>query len=174
MAKLPSSKAQAVNESEGGGGDFEAIPPGKYVVRLREVRDTDRDGNPLKSGEKAKYPNEDMWNVGLTIQKDFHPKVGERVLWRRYTLHESGAGMLKDFFAAFGYSADSDTDEIVEDDEALAVAIVSKRRIPTGSRKGEWDNDIKGLLPFDPEKYRRADELDDEDEDDDNSWDTEE
>lgn len=173
MAKLPSSKAQAVNEAESsGGGDFEAIPAGKYVVRLREVRDTDRDGQPLVSGEKAKHPGEPLWNVGFTVQKDFHPKVGERVLWRRYTLHESGAGMLKDFFEAFGYDADSDTDEIVEDEDALAVLIVTKRKIPFGDRKGEWDNDVRGILPFDEAKFKRADE-DEDDEDDDSSWDTE-
>lgn len=170
MPQLDDEYAGEVEETEGS-SDFDAIPAGRYVATLREVADKDKNGETLVSGPKSKKPGTPLWNWSYTIDPEYHPKIGARVLFRRISLGETSKGMMKDAFAAFGVTAKTATEKITED-ELHCVLYVKKVKWD-----GEWRNEVSRTLPFDPTKWTKATDLDEEtDEYDggDDSWDSDE
>lgn len=169
MPTLPAEQAESVAQTESGGGDFEAIAPGRYVVTLKDVQDVDKNGAPLVSGPKSKNPGTAYWHWMFTVDSEYHPKVGARVLHRNVSLGKTSEGMVKDQFAAFGYEPSTPTEKIVEDD-ARCVLYVVKKKVPYGAREGEWDNEVKRVVKFDPAAWKKPE--DEEDETDATDWST--
>lgn len=132
MAKLSKAMAKKVNTQEG--GSFEALPEGIYVGKLVEVR-TD--------GKGAAGP---YWTWEFDVQDE---GFKGRKLWVNTSLADNALWKLKEVFTAFGYDADTDTDELIGESVKLRV---SQRVIEQGSRKGEIGNNVERLMEFDSEE----------------------
>jgi hypothetical protein len=130
MPKLDKKTATRVGNAEG--SSFEALPEGPYLARLREV--TVRDGN------KGPY-----WSWEFEVVGGEHD--GRR-LWVNTSLSENADWKMKEVFEAFGYSTDSDTDEMVGE---LVKLIVSQRIIERGARQGEVGNNVDTVMPAETE-----------------------
>lgn len=143
MAKLPKKVADQVNNAEG--GSFEALPEGRYLAKLLEV-DTTRvgqtSGNPYWS-----------WEFGELRNLDLDGKSAPGKQWVNTSLAENAFWKLKEVFNAFGYDADTDTDELIGQE---CVLVVTQRTIEAGARKGEIGNNVDRCLPYE------ADDSDDE------------
>ncbi len=130
MPKLNQKQAKAVSDAE---GSFEPIEDGVYHVRLREVEAvTAKSGNP-------------MWRVEFEVVEE--PYVNRR-LWTNLVQVDAALFKTNEFFAAFGASPGTDTDELCGQ---ICRAVVSQRTIQEGARKGEVSNQIERLSPADDE-----------------------
>ena len=167
MPKLPKKMAKAVANTEPStGGDFPLMDPGWYYVQLQEVEALDGNYAP-------------RWNVVLhNIHKQEEDKsVGEKQSgkqWLNINIPDDGPapanytngdkkwaafqsmskGQLAMFFEGFGYSADSDTDEMLGE---WALAKIGIRTIQRGDRKGEKTNEVKQLVPV-PDDFEAPDD----------------
>lgn len=157
MPKLGKKQAQSVAEQEV--KDFTAIPPGRYVLALREVTVSDKPG---ESG--AHYWNWEFEVVEPEVVRDPETKedvkVVNRRLWTRTSLADSAEWKLKQVFDAFGYTPDSDTDEMVSEKVVAYVARVPQEK---GQRQGQLVNEIDRLAPYDESEEREAAEADEGD-----------
>lgn len=177
MPKLAAAAAKAVGGAEAvhGGGTFEPLAPGDYLARLRDVtvRDnTDKYGAAQWSAEfenlvfledREPAPGRQWLNLTIPIGKkvpEKYPNGPEK--WEKY--QEMVKGRLKAFFEAFGFTTDSDTDELVGE---YAVITLRVRTIQSGPKEGQLTNevvDIKSLEDVgidDPAEYGiNAEELD--------------
>ena len=156
MPKLPSAAAKAVEKSEavhGGGGSFEPLAPGKYLAQLREVtvRDqTDKHGHTQWSAEfenlhsledHEKAPGRQWLNLTVPLGKKMPASyTNGPEKWEKY--QAMVMGRLKAFFESFGYTTDSDTDEMIGE---WAVITVSQRTIQDGPKTGEITNRVDGI-----------------------------
>lgn len=160
MPKLSATTAKAVNAVEArheSGGSFEPLEPGRYVAKLAEVTTVD----PNKYG--AIVWNAEFQDLASLTTKD--PAPGRQ--WLRLTLpsdpkagipasYTNGPdkwdkyqamllGLLHGFFESFGYTTDSDTDEMIGEYAVIEVGI---RTIQSGAREGEKTNEVKGVFPL--------------------------
>ncbi|XAO35655.1 hypothetical protein SEA_FIRECASTLE_48 [Microbacterium phage FireCastle] len=174
MPKLSANAAKAVQESEAvhGGGDFEPLPEGKYLGRLSDVSVRDelnkygapqwnaefQDLHSLDTLEKA--PGR-QW-LSLTVP------TGSKVpgnyengpeKWAKYQAMVQGR--LNAFFEAFGYTADSDTDEMLNEWAIITVKIVTaqsgknegkpvNRTVDVEAVPEDFDWDAIGVNPMAP------------------------
>lgn len=159
MPKLNKAMAKAVSNAEISSGDFPLLDPGYYYVQLEGVEVFDGNFAP-------------RWNATLTNlhKKDTLEKASGKQWFSMNVPPEGPApanytngdkkwasfqsmsqGQLHGFFDAFGYSTDSDTDEMVGE---WAVAKVVIETMKGGPRQGEKTNRVKSLsaVPddFDP------------------------
>lgn len=126
---------------------FEPVAPGIYPLKLVNV-DTD------KSGPAGPY-----WSWEFKISDSLGNEIGVgRKLWRNTSL--SQPGMLREVYDVFGFTYDSDTDEMLTHE---CRALISQGVIEKGNRKGEKGNDIVRLMSLD---------IDDDDATDDGFGDT--
>jgi len=152
--------AEAVEER-----NFEPLPAGKYLATLKEVEvRTGKDsGNEywnctfdnIRDLEGEDKPGSLWYRLMLPIAKrpaDYRPKSGKpkkdeseeqwiERSWNNY--QEMTAGRIKAFFEAFGFSLDSDTEEMYGDEVALSVGIST---IGQGPRKGERTNEVRAVI----------------------------
>lgn len=162
MPKLAKKYAASVESAEISTGDFPLIDPGYYYVQLAEVEVLDGNYAP-------------RWSA--TLSNIHHAETGEEVSgrqWFNMNVPEDGPapanypngdkkwasfqsmskGQLHGFFEAFGYSTDSDTDEMIGE---WAKAKIVIETIQNGNRKGEKTNRVKSLTPvpedFDPTEF---------------------
>lgn len=152
MAKLAAKDRKKVKAAKAVSGSFEPLKPGKYFADLREVE-------PKVSGNGNAYWNiqfENIRNMGgekqpgrqfytLMLPIDEMPEDYEKgeEKWEQYqSLTE---GRIKAFFEAFGYTVDSDTDEMIGDTAIIQVGIETIQR---GARAGEKTNRVNAVLPL--------------------------
>lgn len=152
MPKLNKKMAKAAEAAEVSTGDFPLLDPGYYYAQLNEVEVLDGNYAP-------------RWNVSFyNLHK---AETGEEVTGRQwYNINVPAEGpapanytngdkkwaafqsmslsQLHGFFDAFGYSTDSDTDEMIGEWVKLKVGIET---ISSGNRKGEKTNRVKALVP---------------------------
>jgi hypothetical protein len=162
MPKLDTKTATAVSSAEPL-GEFEPLAPGKYLAKLAKVDIRDN---------KNKYDLV-MWNAEF---EQLHTLDGKRVpgrQWLTLTLpgtdtphgaYTNGAdkwlsymnvlrGRLASFFEAFGYSPDSDTDEMVGEWALLTIGVET---IQAGTKAGMKTNRVNDVAPV-PEGVDLAD-----------------
>lgn len=154
MPKLPKDRAEGAQNQES--GDFKPLKPGKYVLRLTEVEEG-------VTGEKSKNPGTDKWVWKLTVDKDYHPELRKGRWQTAFSEHvpltENMDWKMKQLFEGFGYTTDSETDEIIEDETARIVGFVKNGKdIVTGDPRSE----VSRYIPFDPAKFNFAPEEDDD------------
>lgn len=167
MPKLTKKDARTVESTDPiVGGDYEPLPAGKYLVRLDKVeaRETNN-GAPAWNAE---------FNHIHTLEGDRQP--GRQFLWLNLPQAEKpgwyeksddkwesaqrmAAGRLHAFFEAFGYTTDSDTDEMLGE---WALAQISVRTIQNGPKAGQKTNRVDALLPL-PDEIEPPEIEDDED-----------
>jgi uncharacterized protein DUF669 len=130
MPKLSGETAKKVNETEGGGGQFEVLPAGKYRARLIDVESTkSAAGNPMW-----------VWKFEVT---DPSAHAG-RWLWERTAIQDNTMWKIRQVFDAFGVPADTDTDDLVGSAVDLMVGQTVAQR---GKMQGKTVNEIVEFLP---------------------------
>ena len=113
------------------GTGFEPVPPGRYLARLTEVDGT---GN----GPKGPY-----W--AWTFEGISTPTQPVRSkFWLNTSLSKEAEGSFKQVFNAFGYSLDSDTDEMLGE---VVCLVISVRTIKKGPKMGQPTNSVDAVLP---------------------------
>ena len=172
MPKLAAKTRKKVEKAEAVKGGFDALPPGKYVAELSEVEATTSSaGNPMwkvqfnevHNLDGERMPGRQFYNLMLPQDKmpeDYTPKNSKKSpeeAWADY--QRLCEGRLKQFFEAFGFTVDSDTDEMIGE---RCVLIIGVRTIQSGNRKGEKGNDVNGIEPFDSVNFEGEDDDDDD------------
>lgn len=154
MPKLNAKLKKKVEKAEPVTGEFEPLKPGKYIATLSEVEaKNSAAGNPMWVAEFTdvedldgdRVPGRQWYNLNLPTS-DTPPEgyaKGEEK-WVQY--QRMCEGRLKSFFEAFGYTVDSDTDEMIGDQ---CVLIVGVRTIQTGERAGQRTNSVNGVAALD-------------------------
>lgn len=131
MPKL--NKTQAKKTAAAESSSFGPLDPGIYTGRLSSVE--------AKDGAKGTYWS---WEFDEIETRDGDKVPGR--LWVNTSLSDSASWKLKEMFDAFGYSTDSDTDEMVGERIKLQV---SQRVIESGARAGELGNNVDRCMPLD-------------------------
>lgn len=160
MAKLAAKTRKRVAKAEAvTGGDFQPLAAGKYIATLSEVEvKNSQAGAPMWVAEFEditdldgdRQPGRQWYNLMLpqdTMPEDYQPKRGNKSpeeAWESY--QNLCEGRLKAFFEAFGYTVDSDTDEMIGDRVVLQIGV---RTIANGARAGEKTNSVNGVFPLD-------------------------
>lgn len=155
MPKLDSRTAGAVDETEAmHGGDFEPLEPGKYLGRLVEVKIRDEKNKygavqwsaefeslrPLDDPDRV-VPGRQWLN--LTLPSSAKPPLNYTNgadKWEKY--QNLLRGRLKAFFESFGYTSDSDTEEMHGE---WAVITVSVRTAQSGKKQGQQVNQVDDI-----------------------------
>lgn len=141
MPKLPKARAEAVSNSES--SSFEPLPESIYTVKLNNVT--------VKEGDKGPY-----WSWELEVVEG---EFKTRRQWVNTSLSEAADWKLKEVFDAFGYTADSDTDEMVGERCKIAV---TQRVIEKGARAGETGNNVDRCIPISDDDTDAESDEDDE------------
>lgn len=162
MPKLAAKDRKKVEKAEATSGEFKPLKPGKYVAELSAVEAKNSSaGNPMWVAEfqeihdldGEKQPGRQWYNLNLPTTVDppeGYTKGAEK--WAQY--QGLCAGRIKSFFEAFGYTVDSDTDEMIGD---RVVIILGIRTIQNGERAGQQTNSVNGVLPLDSVSYAEGD-----------------
>lgn len=155
MPKIAANIVQQVEESEATAG-FELVDPGQYLGRLAKVDAREKDGKVSWSAEfdeihtldGEKVPGRQWLNLNMPIGAIGDPAPSwyqkDQKAWNTY--QRMSNGQLKAFFEAFGYTADSDTDEMLGEWAVLVIGIAT---IQAGARQGEKTNRVNGIKPVD-------------------------
>lgn len=137
MPKLDRKTAQKVETSEEWGTGRSLLPEGRYAVRLMKVEE--RPGNVAP-----------QWSWWLTQPHDETGKKYSGTLFLNTSLSEKALGRLKQVFHAFGYSFDSDTDEMIGE----WVGVYVTQEVQTqGANAGKTRNEIQYLFEFEPDEW---------------------
>lgn len=152
MPKLDAKTAKAVNAAEEIGGDFALIEPGYYFAKLSKVEVRDGSYGPQWSCEFAeitdskgnRVPGRQWLNLNLPVSGHMPANYqnGEDK-WQKF--QSVCHSRVKTFFQAFGYTTDSDTDEMIGETAVIEIEI---RTIQNGPRRGEQVNGIKTVYPI--------------------------
>ena len=135
MPKLSKAAAKQVANTET--QSFGAIPGGIYIGRLDEVT--------TGTGKQSGKP---YWSWAFTVVSDADgdEEYAGRKLWINTSLSEAAHFKLKEVFEAFGYTPDSDTDEMIGEQIKL---LVSETVIEQGARKGQPGNNVDRAIALD-------------------------
>lgn len=136
MPKLDDNAAKTVADAESTGGLMEE---GIYEMVLTEVTAEGKDGQPLVG------PSGPYWNWTFTIPEDA-PRYAKWNQWMITSLSEKAAWKLKEVFAAFGVTPDTDTDDLIGKRVRVEVGT---RTIQKGERAGEVANQVRSIMPLD-------------------------
>lgn len=152
MPKLPSKIAKQAENADPV-GSFEPLAPGKYLVRLGAVEAVaNNNGSAAWSAEfdrvynlkGDRQPGRQWYRLNLPVGEVGDPAPSwynnGQAKWDSY--QRMSQGRLRTFFEAFGYTTDSDTDEMLGE---WAVASISQRTIQAGARAGQQANQVDGL-----------------------------
>lgn len=140
MPKLNKKTAKEVDQAEETGG-FEPLPEGIYAARLMEVNVSDQPG---PSGSH-------YWTWVYEIDDEDHPEYEGRRIWNTTSLSPKAMGMpggLKSTFAAFGVSADTDTDDLCGEYVMLHLSQEVQQK---GKNAGKMQNVVESIMSTDAE-----------------------
>lgn len=155
MPKLPKDRAEGAANQES--GEFKPVKPGRYVCLLTEVEEGE-------TGERSAEPGTPKWVWKLKVDKAYHPELRkgrwQTGLQEHIPLTPKMDWKTKQMFEGFGYTTDSETDEIIEDPDARIVALIKTGKdIVTGEPRSEASR----YIPFDPSKWEKVPDEDDDD-----------
>lgn len=160
MPKLPEEVTSAPSSDNTGDGEYQPLKAGRYVMRLIEVEEGE-------TGENSKNPGTPKFVYTLQVDKDYHPELRKGRWSTRIREHVPCTAKMKwkheQIMNAFGYTVDSDTDEIIEDPDARAVAYTKVGRDIKDPEKKTTE--AKRYVTFDASKFEYSPE-DSDDEDD--------
>lgn len=156
MPKLPKKIQKAVAQADptAAGGDFPLLDPGYYFVRLGAVEVMDGNYAPRWSATMDKIVESESLEVkpgrqwfNMNVPDEGPAPANYTNGDKKWAAFQSmSRNQLAQFFEAFGYSVDSDTDEMVGE---WAKAKITIRTISSGPRQGEKTNEIRSLSPVD-------------------------
>lgn len=167
MPKLAAKDRKKVEKSEAVGGGFEPLKPGKYVAELSEVvAKQSAAGNPMWVAEFTdiqtldgeEVPGRQWYNLNLPTTDtppDGYTGKGKKSAEESWAQYQAlCSGRIKAFFEAFGYTPDSDTDEMIGERCVLQIGV---RTIQKGDRAGEQTNSVNGVAPLDSVEFAGSD-----------------
>lgn len=138
MPKLNKTQQKTVDKAEAwGDGSFSPLDPGRYAARLSKV-------------ESRQGPAGEYWSWEFEAIHDTEGNAKPGRLWHTTSLSPKSAGNLRATFDAFGYSTDSDTDEMIGEWVTLAVDIEIAGQ---GKRAGQRVNRVRGLSEFEADEF---------------------
>lgn len=137
MPKLKKNLADKVAAAEAAQSGGFLLPEGRYAARLLEVES--------REGAKGTYWS---WVLGDLHDTEGNSHAGKQ--WHNTSLSEAAFGFLKATFEAFGYTTDSDTDEMIG--EWVTLHLVQEQ-INRGPRAGEMTNRVRSILPFNEDEF---------------------
>lgn len=150
MPKLSAAAAKAVEAAEAvhGGGEYELLRDGKYLGRLTDVSVRDELDKYGHTQWSAEFQNlvylEDQAAASGRQWLNLTVPQGSKVAanyengpekWQKYQAMIQGR--LNAFFEAFGYTPDSDTDEMLNE---YAIITVGTRTVQSGPNEGKKAN----------------------------------
>ena len=139
MPKLSKKQAKEVEKAEAwgvGGGGF-LLPEGRYAARLKAVT--------TGQGPAGTY-----WAFEYSKLHDEEGQEQRGRQWENVSLSEKAKGKMKSVFDAFGYSTDSDTDEMIGE---WVVLHLGQEVATQGKRAGQTVNRILGVTAFDEDEW---------------------
>lgn len=137
MPKLDAKTAKEVQNTAPASAGSLLLEEGLYAVQLLKVEEME--------GNEFPYWN---WEFGNIHDQEGTRRPGRQ--WNNTSLSPKSRAFLSQTFEAFGYTSDSDTDELIGEWVVISViqAIQAK-----GKNAGKTRNEVNGLLPFKPEKF---------------------
>jgi len=161
MPKLSKKLTKQVDKAEAVHG-YGLLTPGKYWARLAKVEAGTNRGGEVWAWEFDQLHTVDddekvagrQW-YRTNMPKDEMPSDADPKKFQ--TAQEMALGRLKAAFEAFGYTTDTDTDEMIGEWAVITVAI---RTIKEGPRSGEKTNEVTDIE--DPEEYGDHPEVEEE------------
>ncbi|HEU5046110.1 MAG TPA: hypothetical protein VFT75_18465 [Nocardioidaceae bacterium] len=136
MPKLPGKVAKEVENAEAMSGGF-LLPAGRYAARLRSVTEREGDEHPYW-----------VWEFEALHDESGTRHPGRQ--WNNTSLSPKSRGFLKATFEAFGYSADSDTDEMIGE---WVVLYLGQETQSQGKNAGQQRNVVQRLAEFDADEW---------------------
>lgn len=136
MPKLAKNTAKAVEKAEAAAGSY-LLPEGRYAARLNSVTE--------KPGKVAPYW---VWEFVDLHDTEGVKRPGKQ--WNNTSLSDKSLGFLKATFEAFGYTSDSDTDEMVGE---WVVLTLIQEPIGAGPKAGQLRNAVQSLSEFVPDEW---------------------
>lgn len=152
MPKLSATLASSVEKAEATTSSYELIKPGRYQATLSGVEV--REGNygmaqwsvefsDIADSDGNRVPGRQWLNLNIPTDKPMPASYGNGPdKWASY--QSVSTARLKAFFGAFGYTADSDTDEMIGERATIEIEV---RTIQSGARRGEQVNGVKNVFP---------------------------
>lgn len=150
MPKLTAEVSQQVTNTEGSAPtEFSLIEPGRYFATLAHVEVRDGKYGPqwsaefhdITSADGKRVPGRQWYNLNLPVDGHMPSNyMNGEDKWGKF--QEVNRSKMKQFFDAFGYTTDSDTDEMVGEQVAIDIEI---RTIQSGPRTGEQVNSVKSV-----------------------------
>lgn len=140
MPKLNKKVAQETAQAEAWGNGPRLLPEGRYAGRLMAVTESDKPG---PSGFH-------QWSWRFT---QLHTPEGENLGGNQFlntSLSPKARGGLKQAFDAFGYTTDSDTDEMLGE---WAVLYITQEVAQQGAKAGQTVNRVQSIAEFDPDEW---------------------
>ena len=140
MPKLNPKQAKTVEATEAWetGSGYTLLDEGRYAAQLYTVTE--------RTGRVAPVWN---WRFVNVHNEDGEPQ-GRTNLFHSTSLSPKAAGRLKQVFQAFGYTTDSDTDEITGE---WAVLYVAQEIREQGKNAGQRVNVIKSISSFNEDDW---------------------
>lgn len=182
MPKLQSKLAKRVAKAEVQSGDFPVWAPGKYIAELAVVearvgKESGKDYWSVEFSNVVALDGEEqtgrIWmNVSLPaldvtdVPDSYVPSAAalKRAKGDRAAAYASGQsfveGRLHAFFEAFGYTPDSDTDEMIGERCVIQVGIETQQR---GAGAGKERNVVNNVFALDTVDAVAGDDEDDDD-----------
>ena len=140
MPKLNQKTAKAVEQAEAweAGSGRQLLDEGRYAAQLYKVEERPGRVAPQWSWRFVNVHNEDGELQGRTN------------LFHSTSLSPKAYGGFKQTFNAFGYTPDSDTDEMLGE---WVVLYVVQEIQEQGAKAGQRVNRVTSLSPFDPDDW---------------------
>jgi hypothetical protein len=147
MPKLPASISKGVADATT--MEYTLIEPGRYFAVLSNVEVKEGKYGPQWSAEfdtitdakGAKSSGRQWYNLNLPNDGHMPPAyLNGEDKWLKF--QDVNRSKMKQFFEAFGYTSDSDTDEMIGETVSMDIEI---RTIQSGARTGERVNSVKGV-----------------------------
>ena len=135
MPKLPKKTQDSVEKAEEWGESSYLLDEGRYAAQLQGVES--------REGAKGEYWS---WVYTNLHDQEGTPHPGRQ--WDNTSL--SQPGRLKQVFNAFGYSTDSDTDEMIGE---WVTLVVRQEVAQAGKRAGQLVNRVSSIAEFDPAEF---------------------
>lgn len=171
MPKLAKKMAKQASEAKEVSEGFEPLPAGKYIatlagveervaqstkapmwgIEMEDLQDLDGEEQPGRQFTNLVLPGDDN-KMPDDYEGNSRSKKSLEDQWANR--NEFLAGKLKQFFEAFGYTTDSDTDELIGERCVIALSVET---IGAGKRKGQLGNQITGFYPLDSVDFEDAD-----------------
>lgn len=137
MPKLSDKIAQEVQNTAPAASGSLLLEEGLYAAQLLKVEEVE--------GTEFPYWN---WEFGNLHDQDGTRRPGRQ--WNNTSLSPKSRAFLSQTFEAFGYTADSDTEELIGEWVVLSVVQAIQAK---GKNAGKTRNEVNGLMVFKPEKF---------------------